>query len=331
MKESEFTIGSELAGERLDLAACRLAEELTRARVQKLLQEGHITVNGEPRKANYRVRTDEVVRILVPPLRETGLIAEAIDIEVLYEDTHLLVVNKPKGMVVHPAAGHSTGTLVNALLYHCGRLSGIGGEVRPGIVHRLDKDTSGVIVVAKNDAAHLALSSQFKNHSIIREYVAVAHGLLAKERGTIEGAIARHHTERKKMAIAPPGKGRAAVTHFEVMERFGHYTYLTLCLETGRTHQIRIHLSTLGHPVVGDRLYGPKRERLKFDGLALHARLLGFNHPVIGGEMVFAAPLPQDFLLLLDALRTGQKERHDDGKTDNGWGGYAPGPGQDSP
>jgi 23S rRNA pseudouridine1911/1915/1917 synthase len=331
MEEREFTVSAELAGERLDVAACRLWSELTRARVKKLLADGHITVNGERRKANHRVRTGDTIHFLLPPLRETGLTPEAISLDVLYEDDHLLVINKPKGMVVHPAAGHSGGTMVNALLHHCGRLSGISGEARPGIVHRLDKDTSGVLVAAKNDAAHLALSRQFREHTITREYVAIVHGAPAREQGTVEGAIARHRTDRKKMAIAPPGKGRAAVTHFRILEEFRDYTYLALRLETGRTHQIRVHLSALGHPVAGDPVYGPKRPGFKFAGQALHARLLRFTHPADGREMQFEAPPPEDFRQLLEHLRRQQEEGCNVPKTDNGRGGHAPRPDQDSP
>ncbi len=307
MREAEFTVPDGLAGERLDLAVCRLASELTRARAQKLLLEGHITVDGERRKANYRVRAGDVISIAIPLSRKPGTAAEAITLHILYEDSDLLVLNKPKGMVVHPAAGHSGGTLVNALLHHCENLSGIGGEARPGIVHRLDKDTSGVLVVAKNDAAHLALSVQFKEHTITREYVAVVHGVPVEDKGTIEGAIARHRTDRKKMAIAPPGTGRAALTHFRVLERFKRHAYLALRLETGRTHQIRVHLSALGHPVVGDAVYGPKRAFRNFRGQALHARLLGFSHPADGRKMVFEAMPPEDFLQLLSFLRKEEK------------------------
>ena len=295
-------------GERLDVAVTKLAPELTRARIQKLIAAGLILVNNAARKANYRLRGAEVITVSIPEAKPSPLQAKSIPLEILYEDSELLVVNKPKGMVVHPAAGHAEGTLVNALLYHCQDLSGIGGETRPGIVHRLDKDTSGLLVVAKNDRAHLQLSRQFKAHNVTREYVAIVHGRLAAAEGTIDAAIARHPQERKKMAVTKRGQGRRAVTHFKVLQRFKEYTYVALRLETGRTHQIRVHLAAVGHPVVGDPVYGYKKQRFNLRGQALHARLLGFNHPLTGQYLEFSAEPPQEFQALLNSLYRQESE-----------------------
>jgi 23S rRNA pseudouridine1911/1915/1917 synthase len=300
-----FIVTENFSGARLDVAVTGLSGELTRARVQKLLSEGRVLVNGSAGKANYRVNTGDSIDVTVPDAREASAQPEKVALDILFEDDYILVLNKPKGMVVHPAAGHSSGTLVNALLHHCSDLSGIGGIARPGIVHRLDKDTSGVLVVAKNDSAHLSLSRQLKEHSMVREYVAIVHGEVRPNHGAIDAAIARHPRERKKMAVVVPAKGRHAVTHFFVLERMSSYTYLRLRLETGRTHQIRVHLSSVGHPVVGDPLYGPKRPRVRFNGQALHARLLGFQHPADGRYLEFASEPPEDFKELLALLQSG--------------------------
>ncbi|MCW3491203.1 RluA family pseudouridine synthase [Dethiobacter alkaliphilus] len=311
MATSFITVDEVLAGERLDVAVSRHVEELTRARVQKLIEDDYVEVDGKPKKANYRLRAGETVEVTVPEVKPAEIAAEKIDLDILYEDKDVLVLNKPKGLVIHPAAGHAGGTLVNALLHHCDDLSGIGGEARPGIVHRLDKDTSGVMVVAKNDRAHLSLSRQFKAHSVTREYVAIVHGEPAVGQGTIDAAIARHPKERKKMALTTADKGRRAVTHFKVLDRFGEYSYLALRLETGRTHQIRVHLSSLGHPVVGDPVYGYKKQKFKLSGQALHARLLGFNHPADGRYLEFAGEPPEEFRRLLNLLR-GKGEAQDE-------------------
>jgi len=304
----DFTAGNEFVGERLDVAVCKLCNDITRNRVQKLLADGHILVNGQPGKANYRVRESDQISVKIPPMTEAKADAQQISLEVLYEDEDVIVINKPKGMVVHPACGHRDGTLVNALLYHCKNLSGIGGEERPGIVHRLDKDTSGVLVVAKNDKAHLSLSRQFKEHSVNREYVAMVFGNVKDDSGTITGNISRHPRERKKMAVTRTGTGRTAVTNFSVLERFKTYTYISLQLKTGRTHQIRVHLSSLGHPVVGDPMYGPKRPKINYAGQALHARLLGFRHPADEKYLEFSSPVPADFQNLLTKLRRERGE-----------------------
>lgn len=303
MRVFTYQVPAELTAERLDVAVTKLTPQLTRARAQKLIAEGLVTVNDAARKANYRLRAEEVITVSIPEIKPSPLQAEAIPLEIIYEDADILVLNKPKGMVVHPAAGHAEGTLVNALLHHCQDLSGISGEARPGIVHRLDKDTSGVLVIAKNDQAHLKLSRQFKAHSITREYVALVHGRLTATQGTIDAAIARHPQERKKMAVTRRDKGRRAVTHFEVLERFSDYTYLALRLETGRTHQIRVHLASLGHPVVGDPVYGYKKQRFKLQGQALHARCLGFIHPGSGRYMEFRSEPPQEFKDVLASLQ----------------------------
>lgn len=305
MHEHLFNIGEELAGQRLDVALVRLLPELTRARAQKLLEEGLVLVEGRSQKANYRVKKGESVQVFIPPPKPAEYEPEDIALNILYEDQDLLVLDKPKGQVVHPAAGHGSGTLVNALLHHCQSLSGIGGEARPGIVHRLDKDTSGILVIAKNDRAHVALSQQFKAHSVTREYVAIVHGDVKQDKGTISACLGRHPRDRKKMAVLPEGKGRRAVTHFQVLERFGRFTYLLLQLETGRTHQIRVHLSFIGHPVAGDPVYGPKRARLPLSGQALHARKLGFVHPADNRYMEFTSEPPAEFQAFLEALRAG--------------------------
>ncbi|MDW7652273.1 MAG: RluA family pseudouridine synthase [Bacillota bacterium] len=315
MSTSFIMVEGALAGERLDVAVTQAHVGLTRARVQKLIDEGCILVDGSTKKANYRLRTGEKIEVAVPETKPSPLAPEPIKLEILYEDSDVLVLNKPKGLVVHPAAGHAGGTLVNALLYHCNDLSGIGGEARPGIVHRLDKDTSGVLVVAKNDRAHQSLAKQFKEHSVIREYVAVVHGEPAVDRGIIDAAIARHQRERKKMAVTAAGKGRRAVTHFRVLERLSGYTYLALRLETGRTHQIRVHLASIGHPVVGDPVYGRKKQKFRLSGQALHARLLGFIHPADGRSLEFSSEPPKEFQELLQTLRDG-REREETGYED---------------
>lgn len=311
MKTSSFSVTELLSGERLDAVAAKLADNLSRSRVQKLIEQSLVLVDGVPQKANYRLRTGQLVEISLPDVTPAVVAAEEIALNILYEDEDLLVLDKPKGLVVHPAAGHLSGTLVNALLYHCDDLSGISGEARPGIVHRLDKDTSGVLLVAKNDRAHRNLSGQFKEHSITREYVAIVHGNISLAFGSIDAPIARHPRERKKMSVAPAGKGRRAVTHFSVLEQFAGYTYLACRLETGRTHQIRVHLASIGHPVVGDPLYGFKKKQVKLSGQALHARLLGFIHPTSGIPMEFCSDPPEEFVELLEDLREKREKEGD--------------------
>ena len=249
-------------GERVDKFLAEVMEDYSRSFLQKQFKEGNITVNGKPAKASQKVTEDDEIVVFLPENQEPDIEPENIPLDILYEDQQLLVVNKPKGMVVHPSAGHYSGTLVNALMYHCkDNLSGINGVLRPGIVHRIDMDTTGALVVCKTDTAHQSLAEQLRVHSITRKYRAIVHGNLKEDNGTVEGAIGRHPVERKKMAVHVRG-GKEAVTHFKVLERFGSYTYIECQLETGRTHQIRVHLSSIGHPLLGDQLYGPKKMSL---------------------------------------------------------------------
>ncbi len=292
----------ETAGERLDryLSA---ALGVTRSAVQLWAEEGLITVDGVPRPKNYRVRSGEAVEVEIPDPEPCEARPEAIPLAVVYEDMDLLVVDKPKGMVVHPAAGHAGGTLVNALLYHCGdSLSGINGVLRPGIVHRIDKDTSGLLIVAKNDRAHQALAAQIKEHSFTREYEAVICGHLREPSGTVEAPIGRHPVQRKKMAVIAENS-KPAVTHYTVLEEFARYTHIRLRLETGRTHQIRVHMAYLGHPVAGDTVYGNPKPLPGLEGQCLHARLIGFRHPADNRYLEFESPLPPYFTAFLDKIK----------------------------
>ena len=298
---------AEDAGSRADVFVS-LYFDVTRTAAARLLAEGAVTVNGAPAAKNTRIAAGDEVGITLPPVRETATLPEDIPIEIVYEDDDLAVVNKPKGMVVHPAAGNESGTLVNALLYRMGdRLSGIGGERRPGIVHRIDKDTSGLLVVAKNDFAHTVLSDSLKEHGIDREYKAVSVGNLRDAQGTVDRPIGRNPRDRKKMAVVP--NGSPAVTHYTVAEQFDGFDLLDLKLETGRTHQIRVHLSSIGHPLLGDALYGgghTKFERQNADlltGQTLHAYRLTFRHPRSGETLCFTAPLPPYFETILAKLR----------------------------
>lgn len=295
-----YKIEADDIGTRLDIFV-QSKLELTRNAVQKLIEGGNILVNGIPSKTGYRLRTGDVIDISLPELSEAEILPQDLPLDVIYEDADLIVINKPKGMVVHPAAGHSNGTLVNALLHHCkGSLSGINGIMRPGIVHRIDKDTSGLLVVAKNDRAHNALAEQFAAHSIAREYYALVHGGLKEDEGTIDAPIARHKIHRKKMAIMPDGK--RAVTYWNVLERLGRYTLIKCTLETGRTHQIRVHMASIGRPVLGDAVYGSEKQPFKTDGQVLHANLLGFIHPTSKEYMKFTAPLPDYFERVLSSI-----------------------------
>lgn len=297
----DWTVEPADAGERIDKFITMQAEEWSRSQVQLWVKEGRVTVNGEPVKNNYKVAADDEITLRVPPPKELEIKPEAIPLEILYEDADLVVVNKPRGLVVHPAPGHYTGTLVNALLHHCRDLSGINGVLRPGIVHRIDKDTSGLLVVAKNDRAHLGLAEQLKNHTVNRKYVAIVHGVIAHEMGTIDAPIGRDPKNRQQMAVVFENS-KPAVTHFVVLERFKEYTLVECKLETGRTHQIRVHMKYIGHPLAGDPKYGPKKT-LELDGQALHAKTLGFTHPRTGEYLEFEAPLPQELLRLIDWLR----------------------------
>lgn len=294
------------SGERIDKYLIERLDVLTsRSAVQKLCEKGNITISGKPIPKNYKLRSGDEINILLPDPVELDVTPEDIPLEIVYEDPHLLVVNKPKGMVVHPAPGHSSGTLVNALLHHCREeLSGINGVIRPGIVHRIDKDTSGLLIVAKTDAAHLGLAEQIKSHSFQRQYQAVVYGGFSAEIGTVDAPIGRHKTDRKRMCVADSGqRARNAVTHYRVLERMGSFTHLQLNLETGRTHQIRVHLSYIGHPVAGDKVYGPKPPIPELHGQCLHAKMIGFRHPVTGGYLEFDSPLPEYFQKFLKRCR----------------------------
>ncbi|MDD3279594.1 MAG: RluA family pseudouridine synthase [Lachnospiraceae bacterium] len=289
---------------RIDRYLSEQIPDLSRSRLQKLLKEGHISVNEHAIKASYVVQENDKISILLPPNQEPDIESEDIPLDILYEDSDLLVVNKPKDMVVHPAAGHYSHTLVNALMFHCkDQLSGINGVLRPGIVHRIDKDTTGALVVCKNDLAHQALAEQLAVHSITRRYRCIVHGCPREERGRIEGNIGRHPKDRKKMAIVSQG-GKPAVTHYRVLEQYEQFAYVECELETGRTHQIRVHMASIGHPLLGDELYGPRKCPQKgLHGQTLHAMVLGFQHPSTGSYMEFTAPLPEYFTALLQKFR----------------------------
>ena len=306
-----FKIEAEAAGGRLDSF---LAQDpsLSRSAAAKLIEEGAVTVNGAPSRRSYVLRAGDEVAVALPEPIPDEALPEDIPLSVVYEDGDIIVIDKPKGMVVHPAAGNPTGTLVNALLHHChGELSGIGGVERPGIVHRIDKDTSGLLVVAKNDVAHRTLAAALEVHDVKREYRALVVGGFATDEGTVDLPIGRHPTDRKRMAVLRDGQGKSrnAVTHYRVLERFGGITYLSLELETGRTHQIRVHMSHLGHPLLGDTVYGggrtpfERRHAARLSGQCLHAAKLTLCHPRTGEEMVFTSPLPEDFEHLLAILR----------------------------
>ena len=298
-----FTPDDEQKNVRIDKFLSEQLPDQSRSYLQKLLKEGNVTVNEKPVKANYKVQLSDTVRLELPEPENPDILPEDIPLDILYEDEDVLIVNKPKGMVVHPAAGHYQGTLVNAVMAHCGdSLSGINGVMRPGIVHRIDKDTTGALLVCKNDIAHRDLAEQLKCHSIRRRYRAVVQGNLKEDEGTIEGPIGRHPTDRKKMAINHKN-GKDAITHYKVLERFGEATYVECRLETGRTHQIRVHMASIGHPLLGDTVYGSSKNPYHLEGQALHAMILGFVHPRTGEYMEFTAPLPEYFVKLLTKLR----------------------------
>lgn len=291
------------SGERIDRFLSKDLENLSRSYLQKLLKDGDIRVNGKPVKANYKVTEGDEIQVCIPEPENPDILPEDIPLDILYEDDDILVVNKPKGMVVHPAPGHYSHTLVNAVMYHCkGRLSGINGVLRPGIVHRIDMDTTGSLMICKNDHAHQILAEELKEHSITRRYHAIVHGNIKEDTGTVNAPIGRHPVDRKKMSTKAPN-GRHAVTHYKVLERFGDYTYIECELETGRTHQIRVHMSSIGHPILGDPVYGPAKCPYKLQGQTLHAKILGITHPATGEYMEFDAPLPGYFSDLLQRLR----------------------------
>lgn len=301
MENIEFSTEEKDKDQRVDKF---LSERLTgksRSYIQGLIQEGNVKVGNKAVKSNYKIKTKDIISVNVPEPIELEVKAEKIELDVLYEDEDLIVINKPQGMVVHPAAGNYSGTLVNALLNHCKDLSGINGVIRPGIVHRIDKDTSGVLVIAKNDNSHHRLAEQLKDHSMKRVYIALVEGVLKSNEGIVDAPLARHPVERIKIAVV--SGGRRAVTHYRVIDRFSANTLIECRLETGRTHQIRVHMAHIGHPLVGDPVYGYKKQKIKAEGQLLHAKVLGFIHPTTGQYMEFQSELPQYFDKVLTFLR----------------------------
>lgn len=306
MEELSFTTKSQ--GVRIDRLLTEFMPEVSRSYIQKLIKENLVTVDGKKIKSNYKVNEGDEVRVLIPEPVSADIEPENIPLDVIYEDDDILILNKPKNMVVHPAPGHLSGTLVNAVMYHCrDNLSGIGGVSRPGIVHRIDKDTTGSLIICKNDRSHQALAKQLKAHEITRKYHAIVHGRLKEDTGTICAPIGRHPTDRKKMSTKAP-HGRSAVTHYRVLERLQHFTYVECQLETGRTHQIRVHMASIGHPILGDTVYGPAKCPFKhLEGQTLHAKTLGIKHPTTGEYMEFDAPLPNYFIDLLNTCNSSGK------------------------
>ncbi len=301
MDEFRFQITEEMEDERIDKCMSMLIDSLSRSYIQKLIKENAVFVNGKAIKGSYRVKADDEVFFCLPEAVEPDIRPENIPLDILYEDKDVIVVNKPKGMVVHPAAGHYSGTLVNALLYHCGdSLSGINGCMRPGIVHRIDMDTTGSLIVCKNDKSHACIAKQLKDHTITRRYWAICHGVLKEEEGVINKPIGRHVTDRKRMAVND--KGKSAITHYKVLTRFEKYTLVECKLETGRTHQIRVHMASIGHPILGDEVYSNQKSPYKLQGQSLHAKILGFMHPTTDEYIETDAPLPAYFAHLLTIL-----------------------------
>lgn len=297
------TINEEHKGERLDKVLSSVNNEWSRSQVQLWMQDGNVVVNGKKVKSSYKCSVGDVIEISIPDPEELDVVPEPMDLEIFFEDSDVLVVNKPKGMVVHPAPGHTTGTLVNGLMAHCKDLSGINGVLRPGIVHRIDKDTSGLLMVAKNDLAHESLVNQLVAKTVTRKYRAIVHGVIPHDYGTIDAPLARDPKDRQSMTVVDNGKH--AVTHFQVIERFKDFTLVECQLETGRTHQIRVHMKYIGYPLAGDPKYGP-RKTLEIGGQALHAGVLGFDHPRTNEYLEFEAPLPEYFVELLESLRNNR-------------------------
>ena len=304
MNEIVMEITPEMEGERIDKCISNYLESLSRSYIQKIIKDGKAYVNDAVVKANYKVKVDDKVQFEIPDCEEPDIPPQDIPLDILYEDKDILIVNKPKDMVVHPAPGHYEETLVNAIMFHCkDELSGINGVLRPGIVHRIDKDTTGSIIICKNDEAHRKIAQQLKEHSITRKYRAIVYGRIMEEEGTVNAPIGRHPTDRKKMAINEKN-GKPAVTHYKVLERFDKYTYIECQLETGRTHQIRVHMTSIGHPLLGDEVYGNAKCPFKLEGQTLHAMTIGFIHPTTGEYVEYEAPLPEYFEHLLQILRT---------------------------
>ena len=305
MIREEFEVLAEYEGERLDKFLSVIYPNYSRSFFQKLIKDALVWVNEQNQKASYLLKIEDLVRVQIPDAVELSILPENIPLDILYEDEDVLVINKPKGMVVHPSAGHYSGTLVNAVLFHCkDSLSGINGEIRPGIVHRIDMDTTGSLIVCKNDESHVNIAEQIKEHSVNRVYVGIVKGLVKEEEGMIDAPIGRHPTERKKMAINEKN-GKPARTHYQVLKRFGQYTYMQFRLETGRTHQIRVHMASIGHPLLGDTLYSDGKSPFKnLCGQTLHAKTIGFLHPKTGQYMEFEAPLPDYFSTLLKKLES---------------------------
>ena len=299
-------VNEDTQGERVDKLLSAFSAELTRSAAQKLLSDGCVTIDGKPVSKNYKAKYGDRISVVIPKAKELDVLPEDIPLDIRYEDDDLLVVNKPKGMVVHPAAGNFDGTLVNALLYHCkGSLSGINGVIRPGIVHRIDKDTSGLLIVAKNDFAHLSLAEQIKAHSFSREYQTVVYGHMNADHGTVDAPIGRHPTDRKKMAVTQKNS-KNAITHYEVIAAYRDFSHLRVRLETGRTHQIRVHMAYLGHPVAGDPVYGPKKVITSLGGQCLHAGLIGFKHPRSRQYIEVTSELPDYFTSFLRSISHGE-------------------------
>ena len=304
MNEVIFDIVPEMEDERIDKCICNYMDSLSRSYIQKIVKDGNVFVNELPVKSNYKVKVDDKVRFIIPDNVEPDIPAQNIPLDIIYEDKDVLIINKPKNMVVHPATGHYEGTIVNAVMYHCkDALSGINGVLRPGIVHRIDKDTTGSLIICKNDESHNQIAAQLKEHSINRKYRAIVFGRVSQDEGVIDAPIGRHPTDRKKMAINQKN-GKRAVTHYRVLERFDKFTYIECKLETGRTHQIRVHMTSIGHPLLGDEVYSNAKSPYKVDGQTLHAMTLGFVHPSTKEYMEFEAPLPEYFEDILRKLRS---------------------------
>lgn len=303
--KQKYLVNAQADGLRLDRFLAEVCEGQSRSYLQKLLKEGEVLKNGRPGKAGEKVKDGDQIEVQIPEAVEPEILPREMELDICYEDSDVILINKPKGMVVHPAAGHTDDTLVNGLMAHCrGELSGINGVMRPGIVHRIDRDTTGILIVCKNDASHQKLAEQLKEHSITRVYRAIVHGVIKENEGTVDAPIGRHPVDRKKMSINEKN-GKRAVTHFRVLERFSRYTYIECRLETGRTHQIRVHMASIHHPLLGDTVYGPAKCPIpQLEGQTLHAAVLGFIHPRTGEYMEFEAPLPEYFQKLLDKLRS---------------------------